>query len=841
MKPVWVWKLLFPFFLLGSISCAYAQRQRIEEYKLKVREREKNPNYRFDSIYIQRRNMVAYYYWNVVPDSSIVLGKENLELANRINYTLGQLDALNATGIGYWSKGEYYEAMDYFQKALAIAQKTGSKKGIGDVYNNIAMIQSIQGNYAEAIDSYYHALRMFDALNDQRAVATAYSNIALFYFNQNRIEEAQELHLKVLKIHENMDNKTGIAIALGNLSNTYMRQGKYEEAEKLLMRALDIRQQTDDQKGFAHTYNQLGDVWARKKDLVKAGEYYQKALQISEKLGDKRGILLALNNIASIEMENKNWQKSLDMVNKTLEIALKMKAKDALQGCYEDLSKIQTAMGAHEKALESYKIARKYTDSLKNIKVERETTQKIAKYEYEKKEAKLRQLQTEERLAYLHREAELKAQQIEQRLENDKQQALLQAEHEKKEGILKAEQAQQKAEFAHKESIAKAEELKRTASYEQTALRQRWIIILILAISFFITALTVVVLRNRNQIKKAYTELTSAHGEIKQQQEEILSQAEELKTLNQQLIDLDKFKQNLTGMIVHDLKNPVNALLNLSFERNPDYPQQIKSYAQQMQILILNMLDVQKFEEARMVLDKNRISLNEVAAEAHRQVDYLAKQKNIVIERYFEANIYVEIDIDLVCRVMVNLLTNAVKYSPMNSPIQFNLTTENQTVRIAVKDQGMGISPEKQALVFQKFVQLEAKKMGDMRSTGLGLTFCKMVVEEHRGKIGIISNHGEGAEFWFTLEVVGQEALAVEMTPNLPTAQKMLSDEDKQTLLPYLPTLRDLQVYYNTALEEELSKISFHSETLKDWEMRLQNAIFAMNQDLYEQILGEAS
>jgi signal transduction histidine kinase len=308
-------------------------------------------------------------------------------------------------------------------------------------------------------------------------------------------------------------------------------------------------------------------------------------------------------------------------------MALKMKAKETLEGVYEKLSKIQTAMGEHEKALESYKIARQYADSLKNTKVERETTQKIAKYEYEKKEALLKQSQAEERLTYLHREAELKAQQIEERLENDKQQALLQAEHEKKEGVLKAQQAQQKAEFAHKEEIAKADELKRVTAYEQAALRQKWIIILILSISFFITALTVIVLRNRNQIKKAYHELTYAHGEIKHQQEEILSQAEELKTINQQLVELDKFKQNLTGMIAHDLKNPVNALLNLSFERNPDYPQQIKSYAQQMQMLILNMLDVQKFEEARMVLDKNIVSLNEIVAEAHKQVEYLAKQK----------------------------------------------------------------------------------------------------------------------------------------------------------------------------------------------------------------------
>jgi hypothetical protein len=212
-----------------------------------------------------------------------------------------------------------------------------------------------------------------------------------------------------------------------------------------------------------------------------------------------------------------------------------------------------------------------------------------------------------------------------------------------------------------------------------------------------------------------------------------------------------------------------------------------------------------------------------------------------MIERYFEATVYAEIDIDLINRVLVNLLTNAIKYSPMNSQIKIHLTTNQQVAKVGIKDEGIGIAPEKQALVFHKFVQLEAKKLGDMRSSGLGLAFCKMAMEAHTGEIGLLSQEGHGAEFWFTLPLANQETLVSETIPTSPTHQKMLSEQDKQHLISYLPALKELQVYYSTALEEELSKISFNSDALRDWEMRLQNAIFAMNQELYEQILAEAS
>jgi len=244
----------------------------------------------------------------------------------------------------------------------------------------------------------------------------------------------------------------------------------------------------------------------------------------------------------------------------------------------------------------------------------------------------------------------------------------------------------------------------------------------------------------------------------------------ELKKAIAKLQELDKFKESLTGMIVHDLKNPLNAIIGLSSLdiENNEAMAVINSAGNQMLNLVLNILDVQKFEEAKVKLSIDAYNLKDTGTDCIQQVALLLTGKKLKSANLIPETITPKFDYDIILRVFINLLTNAIKYTPADGCITLNAfilesARDNHLIQnkvefihypqviVSVTDTGIGIPEDKIQIVFEKFGQVEAKKSGTVRSTGLGLTFCKLAVEAHKGKIWVTSTVNVGTTFWFSL------------------------------------------------------------------------------------------
>lgn len=229
----------------------------------------------------------------------------------------------------------------------------------------------------------------------------------------------------------------------------------------------------------------------------------------------------------------------------------------------------------------------------------------------------------------------------------------------------------------------------------------------------------------------------------------------------EKLKELEKLRDNLTHMIVHDMRSPLmgaNGYLELLKMRAKDnftekqnqYVIKASNSVSYLMEMINSLLDVSKLEEGEMKLDLQQCDLRNLTKDAIELLGSLKDKLNIYFEPSEEL-IFVNCDPDLITRVIANILGNAIKFTPEGGKVEISITKEDNQARFAVTDTGYGIPPEYQTKIFEKFGQVEIREKKEKYSTGLGLTFCKLTVEAHGGEIGVDSILEQGSTFWFVL------------------------------------------------------------------------------------------
>lgn len=152
-------------------------------------------------------------------------------------------------------------------------------------------------------------------------------------------------------------------------------------------------------------------------------------------------------------------------------------------------------------------------------------------------------------------------------------------------------------------------------------------------------------------------------------------------------------------------------------------------------------------------MNLSHCDLNELVKEAVETLGPLRDKHKVYIKSSSDL-VSAFCDMDLIKRVIDNLVGNAVKYAPEGTEIRITVQTSELQSRIAVSDAGAGIPKEYHTKIFDKFGQVKSRQEGKKYSTGLGLTFCKLAVEAHGGEIGVESESGKGSTFWFVLPSV---------------------------------------------------------------------------------------
>ncbi|NEP91071.1 MAG: response regulator [Okeania sp. SIO2C2] len=223
-----------------------------------------------------------------------------------------------------------------------------------------------------------------------------------------------------------------------------------------------------------------------------------------------------------------------------------------------------------------------------------------------------------------------------------------------------------------------------------------------------------------------------------------------------------KLREDMVKMVVHDLRNPLTIILfGLELLKNPNYPQdqqniklnQVYSSAQTLQVLIDDLLNMALLESGQIRLNRTQVKLCSLIESAISNFEAVAEQKNQSLVSQLPEAICkkVTIDVTLYHRVLDNLISNAIKFSPHKSKIIVSLELLNSgDCRIQVIDSGPGVPEQLQQKIFEKYEV--GTMMSGVSQIGLGLAFCKMVVEAHGDKICVISNQPQGAIFEIILK-----------------------------------------------------------------------------------------
>lgn len=234
------------------------------------------------------------------------------------------------------------------------------------------------------------------------------------------------------------------------------------------------------------------------------------------------------------------------------------------------------------------------------------------------------------------------------------------------------------------------------------------------------------------------------------------------KSLNDEIGKLEQLKDDLTRMIVHDLRTPLTSirmsLETLSDRMKSDDAQcsELLQFAfadvEQALLLINNLLDLGKLEAHKMELHREDTSLVELLQETVTRLRPLAMHHGLTVEVAASATeVFAEVDRILMSRVVSNLLSNAIKFAEKGTAIRLDSAElSDGHVEVVVSNQGTDIAPEDRQTIFEKFGQAGATKSQHNLGTGLGLTFCRLVVEAHRGTIEAASpgrHYSHGASF----------------------------------------------------------------------------------------------
>ena len=611
-------------------------------------------------------------------------------------------------------QGDYLTATFYLHQAISKCNADSSRylrREKAFAYNLLGVIVDYQSDYDSALFYYFKSLNQFKSLNDQLGVMDRYNNIAVAYQHLSNYPLA--LKYLLLGLENAPDNKS-TARLVQNLGEIYLEMNERTKAKEALLKALRLYNYDEDEPdntGEAYVNEKLGILYSSAGKADSAVYHFTNALRINVKAQHKNGIAQDYYYFGIHYKNNNQWLEVVKAAKLAIDIHLQGGEKFGIAESTLLLAEGQYKLNRFDEAL---------NNALQGITLSKEIGAK--------------QLQK----GYLELLVDISAskQNFSKGLDYSRQLNLLKDSINNEEKIKQVANMEALYENDQKEKELALVRAQKLAADTQLDAEETKGTLLIVGLGL----VTLMLLLG-----------TFSYLALKRNRKILELKNEELKKLNQT-------KDRFFAIVGHDLRGPItsfsgiNDLLNWYISKNDmekvkTFGVKITQSVRQLDTLLNNLLNWAMSQTNAVPYRPEPLQLNQLVKECYGYFQHSLEVKQVELTDETVDDLFVFADKNALSSVFRNLLSNAIKFSNAGKNIYLEVRRQKNRVKIVIQDEGPGISADEQQMLFRKFQTLSAKPTAGERSTGLGLSIVKAIVERHGGNISVSSRHGEGTEF----------------------------------------------------------------------------------------------
>lgn len=622
-------------------------------------------------------------------------------------------------------KADFYEYFKYedakkaMDEAMSIAENKNWEWAKAECYRKQGYLSTLRGDYTSALKFANMSLPITIKLKDTARIASAYNYLGTNYFKVGEFDEAYFYFTKSFRLAERIKDSVQIAIALHNVGNVFRELGQYDVAQNHLELSQKLSEQVNDLDGAAYSQKELGDVYLQRGDLENAKKLLTQALNITR-----------ARKINILEPE---------VVTKLAELHLKLSDFGKANAYYDTASMLneltQNQLGVAEAHLGKGKVSLAKGDFDMAMKYINETLA-VAR------ELNARTLEIE----CIH----LLSSMYEQKGDFEKSLQYLKEFNTLRDTLYSQDMLeklfQDQVRFETENKDLQIAQLSKTQAQQAGEIKRQEFIRNILVVVVALTVILLFTVYRSGQRRIRINKLLVEH------QDEIKRRSIELEQLNQ-------VKDKFFSIISHDLRSPINALSGILdlLENDRIKPEEFTRVTRELRVqfnhtktLITNLLDWTLLQMDKLKIQASKIDVRFQVDENFKLLSAL-HLKEIHLINEVPADTFAMADPNMINLVFRNLILNGIKFTDNGGVIKVSSTEQDNQYTIAISDNGVGIAPEVQEILFEKTTGYSTRGTANEKGTGLGLILCKEFVERNGGKIWLKSEVGKGSTFYFTL------------------------------------------------------------------------------------------
>lgn len=629
-------------------------------------------------------------------------------------------------------ENNYDHSILLYQKCALIFRQLSNPLLEADCYGFIARTAWSNGRYYLSLENGFRALLFYEreSETDYQKVGYLLNTMALNYRALSQYEEAFKYFQRALDYSKRAGNEAMTGTIYANTARLFFLKGEYETAIEYYETALVLEMKSESMQPVGRSYTSIAEIYYYLNQMDSTWHFIGKAMEVQESINDMVGMSRTLSLMGFIQKKEHNYRLALQSYRKSILLAQNADALEELRMALKGISRVYAVIGDYSNAYDYYL---QYSD--------------IQERQFDVSHlSDINQL--EERLKFDEKEREI-------------QRLMLQ--------------------------------------------RQKNLAIFFITVAVFALFLTVLFFTLYRLKNKSLFELRRQSETINQQKDELVVLNEKLTEAKNKAEEADKLKSVFLSNMSHEIRTPMNAIIGFSSLLSDGgisesdrrmFVDIVQSNSKTLLQLIDDIIDFSKIEAGQLSMTNREVSLDQLLEEIYLQFYNKMQERNdkdIILSFTKPPNIrecHILGDPARLNQVLTNLISNGIKFTP-SGVVEFGYIIENEEdnpmLRFHVRDTGIGISPEKQKLIFERFRQGEEGTTRPFEGTGLGLSIAKGIVDMMGGKMWVESIVNQGSTFYFTIPyipvlktaVIDDSSLDKKKPPVRFNGRKILIAEDE--------------------------------------------------------------